>query len=84
MVWFRFIGDPRHNGQGADRIEAFGLSFNRAHATQVMDAHAIAKLEGNSHFAVHAEPMAAPEAPPASVEPRESRKRKPRGAASVP
>jgi hypothetical protein len=79
MTLFRFIGDPRQDGQGADRIEAFGLSFDRVNATAVADAHVIAKLEGNPHFvAVEAEAAPAREVPPAPVEPHESRKRKPR------
>jgi hypothetical protein len=85
MASFRFIGDPRHGGQGADEIVAFGQAFNRRHATEVTDAHAIAKLRGNPHFVeVVADAMPAPasEAPAHEGPPQQhrSRKRKPRQA----
>jgi hypothetical protein len=85
MALFRFIGDPRHDGNGAERIEAFGLSFERVHATEVADARVIAKLAGNSHFmAVEADVAPARAAPPAPVAPLDGRKRRPRGAARRP
>jgi hypothetical protein len=50
MAAFRFIGDPRHGGEGPDGITAFDLSFSRVYATNVSDARLIAKLAGNPHF----------------------------------
>ena len=48
MAAFRFIGDPRHGGEGPDDITLLGYRFDRLHATEVGDAGVIAKLAGNS------------------------------------
>jgi hypothetical protein len=78
MASFRFIGDPRHGGEGADDIMLLGHRFSREHATVVADARVIAKLAGNSHF-VRVDEDAAPESPATAVLPlRPTRKRKPR------
>ena len=44
MPAFRFIGDPRHGGEGPDAITLFGLTFGRAGATEVADAAVVRKL----------------------------------------
>jgi hypothetical protein len=50
MAFFKFIGDPRNEGEGPKTISLFGHDFDRDHAVEVKDAAAIRKLEGNSHF----------------------------------
>jgi len=45
---FRFIGDA--NGDGPDSVKLFGLSFTKGEPVEVSDPHAVAKLQGNSHF----------------------------------
>ena len=52
MAWFKYIGDPRHDGEGRPRIALFGHRFERGAAVEVTDAVTIAKLAGNPHFAV--------------------------------
>jgi hypothetical protein len=86
MASFRFIGDPRHGGQGPDNITLLGHRFNRQHATDVSDAGTIAKLAGNSHFIqVVADAAPAPEIPAEQVPTpqRPARKRKPRQAGAT-
>lgn len=45
---FRFIGDA--NGDGPDSVKLFGLFFTKGEPVEVSDPHAVAKLQGNSHF----------------------------------
>jgi hypothetical protein len=80
MASFRFIGDPRHGGEGPDDITLHGHRFDRRHATAVADARVIAKLAGNPHFVeVVADAAPAPETSAPVVLPlRPTRKRKPR------
>ena len=82
MASFRFIGDPRHGGQGPDDIALLGYRFSRLHATAVADARVIAKLAGNPHFIQLDEDAApAPESPVQAALPQHPpRKRKPRHA----
>jgi hypothetical protein len=50
MSFFVFVGDPKHDGHGARRIEMFGKTFNRLTGTEVTDAAQVTKLRGNPHF----------------------------------
>lgn len=56
MARFLFVGDPKHEGDGPNVIDLFGLSFNRLRPTEVADAAVIKKLDTNSHFARQDEP----------------------------
>lgn len=47
---FRFIGDPRHNGDGPDPMRVFGYVFPKGEPVEVSDPHAIRKLSANNHF----------------------------------
>ena len=50
MVMFKYIGDPDHDGEGPDTIEAYGCQFVPGEPTDVTEDFAIKKLDGNSHF----------------------------------
>jgi hypothetical protein len=59
MTAFKFVGDPRHQGEGPDAVTVFAKTFGRTHGTEVTDAIAIRKLQGHTHF----EAVAPPERP---------------------
>jgi hypothetical protein len=85
MPAFRFIGDPRHSGEGPEKITLFGLTFGRTTATEVLDATAARKLAANPHFA-KTEGGAKTECvaqPPAATR-RKARKTRRKGEASAP
>lgn len=49
----RFIGDPRHDGEGPSVLEAFGLSFTKGQWVNIDgNEAAMRKLPGNNHFEV--------------------------------
>lgn len=49
---FRFVGDPRNNGDGPDEFEKFGHVFSRDSWTDVDDPFVIGKMLNNPHFEV--------------------------------
>ena len=77
MPAFRFIGDPRHGGEGSDKITLFGLTFGRAVATEVADSTVVRKLAANPHFARQkgAQPEETPAPPPHKKARRNARQR---------
>lgn len=48
----RFIGDPRHGGDGPAVLEWYGLSFPKGEWIEVSDEVA-GRLSGHSHFEVY-------------------------------
>lgn len=69
---FRFIGDPRHGGEGPASVDVGGVEIGRVEFVRV--PHAIAaKLAGNNHFESMADsdkPSApAPRSEPAAANP---------------
>ncbi len=50
MPYFRYIGDPAHDGEGPDEMVAFGHRFRRGEAVEVTGRLAIFKLSANRHF----------------------------------
>lgn len=47
----RFIGDPRHNGDGPEQITCFGLSFIKGEWRDVGEEE-LPRLIGHSHFEI--------------------------------
>jgi hypothetical protein len=47
---FRFIGDPRHDGDGPDVLRAHGYAFPKGEAVEVTDEAVAARLAKSSHF----------------------------------
>jgi hypothetical protein len=47
---FRFVGDPRNNGDGPEEFEKFEHSFSRDKWTEVDDQFVIGKLINSRHF----------------------------------
>jgi hypothetical protein len=47
----RFIGDPRHGGEGPDRLSLFGVEFVKGQWVEVSDAFP-KKVARHSHFEV--------------------------------
>ena len=73
MVVVRFIGDPRHDGDGPASIEMWGLTFVKGAWTEVTSETALKRVLTNDHFEtsetakpakVKPEPVKAPEPEP--------------------
>jgi len=50
MAKYKFVGDPRYDGEGPDVISCHGMTFPKGIAVDVEDAAIVAKLDANSHF----------------------------------
>lgn len=46
----KFIGDPRHGGEGPDTITLYGVAFPKGEWVEPIPAALEAKLPGNNHF----------------------------------
>lgn len=47
---FRYIGDPKRQGDGPQSVSFRGYTFPKGQPVEVDDAKAIEQLTGNSHF----------------------------------
>lgn len=54
----RFIGDPRHDGEGPEQITCFGLAFVKGEWREVPDG--MPKIAGHSHFEIEQSAAAEP------------------------
>lgn len=68
MAQFRFIGDPRTNGDGPSPQELFGLAFSRDEWTDV-PSDLVERVSRHSHLERRPEKAKATVATPASVPP---------------
>lgn len=50
MKKFKFIGDPRHGGDGPAFVKLFGVVFPKGEEVVVRDDAAVVKLSTNNHF----------------------------------
>ena len=50
MTRFRYIGDPRHDGDGPEIFEMFGYTFVKGGVGVVVEGEAARKLAANNHF----------------------------------
>lgn len=50
MPKYKFVGDPRHGGDGPDVISMLGMTFVKDEAVEVGNKDIAAKLAANSHF----------------------------------
>lgn len=51
MTKARYIGDPRHDGEGPDQVESCNHAFTKGEWTEV-SAEAARRLANNNHFEV--------------------------------
>lgn len=61
MAQYRFIGDPREGGRGAEPLEILGLSFTRDDWTTVPDG-LVGRLDNHSHLERRPETVKEPKA----------------------
>lgn len=60
----RFIGDPRHGGEGPSLLPFMGVVFAKGEWLEEVPAAVFAKVSGNSHFEAE---LTAPASEPATV-----------------
>jgi len=51
MTQARYIGDPRHDGQGPDEVDSCNFHFVKGEWTEI-NAEAAARLANNNHFEI--------------------------------
>lgn len=68
MVAARFIGDPRHGGDGPASVTMWGHTFAKGVWTELTTETAIQRARGNDHFEVSDEAVA--ELPEPVIEPK--------------
>ncbi len=47
---FRYVGDPRNDGEGPDQVTIWGVTFPKGGDVTVTDEWLAERLAGNSHF----------------------------------
>lgn len=68
MVAARFIGDPRHGGDGPASVTMWGHTFAKGAWTELTSEVAVQRARGNDHFEVSDEAVA--EVPQPVIEPK--------------